>query len=244
MQAIREVLPRDGFFVEELCQAGFASYFAFPVYEPRTFVTAGAQGTLGFGFQTALGVKAGNPGRKVVSITGDGGFQFGVAELATAAQYGLDVVTVLFNNNAYGNVLADQMRRFGGRVLGARLRNPDFVRLAESYGVRAARAATPAELTHALDAALERGEPALIEVPVDPADERSPWEFLMPPPRELGWRHNGNRGWQRCLTRTGALGRSGGERSRSRSCRLPCSRRGVPRRRRSARRSRRSRRPT
>ena len=183
VQAIREVLPRDGFFVEELCQAGFASYFAFPVYEPRTFVTAGAQGTLGFGFQTALGVKAGNPGRKVVSITGDGGFQFGVAELATAAQYGLDVVTVLFNNNAYGNVLGDQTRLFGGRVLGARLRNPDFVALAESYGVRAARAATPQELTHALDEALERDEPALIEVPLDPADERSPWEFLMPPSR-------------------------------------------------------------
>ena len=183
VQAIREVLPRDGFFVEELCQAGFASYFAFPVYEPRTFVTAGAQGTLGFGFQTALGVKAGNPGRKVVSITGDGGFQFGVAELATAAQYGLGVVTVLFNNNAYGNVLSDQTRLFEGRVLGARLRNPDFVALATSYGVRAARAITPAQLRKAVDDALERDEPALIEVPVDPADERSPWEFLMPPSR-------------------------------------------------------------
>ena len=183
VQAIREVLPRDGFFVEELCQAGFASYFAFPVYQPRTFVTAGAQGTLGFGFQTAIGVKAGNPTRKVVSITGDGGFQFGVGELATAAQYGLDVVTVLFNNNAYGNVLADQTRLFGGRVLGARLRNPDFVALAESYGVRAERAVTPAALRRALDEALARDEPALIEVPVDPADERSPWEFLMPPSR-------------------------------------------------------------
>jgi len=74
LAAIRDVLPRDGFFVEELCQAGFASYFAFPVYEPRTFVTCGAQGTLGFGFPTALGVKAGNPDRAVVSITGDGGF--------------------------------------------------------------------------------------------------------------------------------------------------------------------------
>ena len=183
VQAIREVLPRDGFFVEELCQAGFASYFAFPVYQPRTFVTAGAQGTLGFGFQTALGVKAGNPARKVVSITGDGGFQFGVAELATAAQYGLDVVTVLFNNNAYGNVLGDQTRLFEGRVLGARLRNPDFVALAESYGVRAERAVTPEQLRRSLEAALARDEPALIEVPVDPADERSPWEFLMPPSR-------------------------------------------------------------
>ena len=131
------VLPRDGFFVEELCQAGFASYFAFPVYQPRTFVTCGAQGTLGFGFPTALGVKAGNPDRAVVSITGDGGFQFGLQELATAAQYGLDLVTVLFNNGAYGNVMRDQTRLYDGRVLGAALANPDFVALAGSYGIHA-----------------------------------------------------------------------------------------------------------
>ena len=183
LAAIRDVLPRDGFFVEELCQAGFASYFAFPVYEPRTFVTCGAQGTLGFGFPTALGVKAGNPDRAVVSITGDGGFQFGLQELATAAQYGLDLVTVLFNNGAYGNVMRDQTRLYGGRVLGAALANPDFVALAGSYGIHAVRTDTPAGLRLALERALERSEPALIEVPVDPAAERSPWEFLMPPPR-------------------------------------------------------------
>jgi acetolactate synthase-1/2/3 large subunit len=183
LAAIRDVLPRDGFFVEELCQAGFASYFAFPVYEPRTFVTCGAQGTLGFGFPTALGVKAGNPDRAVVSITGDGGFQFGLQELATAAQYGLELVTVLFNNGAYGNVMRDQTRLYGGRVLGAALANPDFVALAGSYGIHAVRTDTPGGLRLALERALGRSEPALIEVPVDPGAERSPWEFLMPPPR-------------------------------------------------------------
>ena len=59
LEAIRRVLPRDGFLVEEICQAGFTSYFGFPVYEPRTFVSGGHQGTLGFGFPTALGVKVG-----------------------------------------------------------------------------------------------------------------------------------------------------------------------------------------
>jgi len=186
LAAIRDVLPRDGFFVEELCQAGFASYFAFPVYQPRTFVTCGAQGTLGFGFPTALGVKAGNPDRAVVSITGDGGFQFGLQELATAAQYGLDVVTVLFNNGAYGNVMRDQGRLYDGRVLGAALANPDFVALARSYGIHAERTDTPDGLRGALERALERAEPALIEVPVDPGEERSPWEFLMPPSRRRG----------------------------------------------------------
>jgi acetolactate synthase-1/2/3 large subunit len=184
LRAIREVLPRDGFFVEELCQAGFTSYYAFPVYEPRTFVTCGAQGTLGFGFQTALGVKAAYPDRKVVSITGDGGFQFGLQELATAAQYSLDVVTIVFDNGAFGNVLRDQERLYDGRVLGAELHNPDFVALASSYGVRATRAQTPQELRTALDGALDRAEPELIVVPVARGAEVSPWEFLMPPSRQ------------------------------------------------------------
>ena len=135
LAAIRDALPRDGFFVEELCQAGFTSYFSFPVHAPRTFVTCGAQGTLGFGFPTALGVKVAHPDRAVVSISGDGGFQFGLAELGTAAQYGLDLVSIVFNNGGYGNVLRDQTERYGGRVLGARLRNPDFVALAASYDI-------------------------------------------------------------------------------------------------------------
>jgi acetolactate synthase-1/2/3 large subunit len=183
LDVIRQVLPRDGFFVEEICQTGFTSYYGFPVYLPRTFVSCGHQGTLGFGFPTALGVKVGNPGKAVVSIAGDGGFMFGVQDLATAVQYGINVVTVLFNNNAYGNVLRDQQRLFGGRLIGSELRNPDFIKLAESFGVAAARVATPAQLKAELDRALARDAPALIEVTVDRRSEVSPWEFLMPAPR-------------------------------------------------------------
>jgi acetolactate synthase-1/2/3 large subunit len=183
LAAIRDVLPHDGFFVEEICQAGFTSYYGFPVYQPRTFVTCGHQGTLGFGFPTALGVKAGNPGKAVVSIAGDGGFMFGIQDLATAVQYGLDLVTIVFNNNAYGNVRRDQKRLFGDRLIGSSLRNPDFMRLAESFGVAAARASTPAQLRRELEVALGRGAPGLIEVPVEADSEASPWEFLMPTPR-------------------------------------------------------------
>ena len=179
LAAIRDVLPRDGFFVEEICQTGFASYYAFPVSEPRTFVSCGHQGTLGFGYPTALGVKAGNPSKPVVSIAGDGGFMFGVQELATAVQHRLDVAVVVFDNGAFGNVLRDQKRRFG-RTLGSELSNPDFVAVAESFGVAGRRAETPDELRAALDAALASGAPALIHVPVDPDEEVSPWGFLMP----------------------------------------------------------------
>ncbi len=181
LEAIRRVLPRDGFFVEEICQAGFTSYFGFPVYAPRTFVTCGHQGTLGFGYSTSLGVKVGNPDKAVVSISGDGGFLFGVQELATAVQHGIGVVAVVFNNGGFGNVRRDQQQRFGGRVIGADLINPDFVRLAESFGMAGHRVDSPPALQARLERALADGAPALIEVQVDANSEVSPWEFLMPP---------------------------------------------------------------
>jgi acetolactate synthase-1/2/3 large subunit len=177
--AIREALPRDGFFVEEISQAGFAAIYALPIYEPRTYVSGGHQGALGFGFPTALGVKVAHPDRAVVSVTGDGGFQFGLQELATAVQEGIGLVTVLFDNEAYGNVLRDQQTIYG-REVASRLHNPDWLRLADSYGVAASRAETPGELRTALDRALSDGGPALIHVPVDPVTERSPWPLLMP----------------------------------------------------------------
>ena len=182
LRVIRDVLPRDGFFVEEICQAGFTSYFGFPVYEPRTFVTCGHQGTLGFGFPTALGVKVGNPDKAVVSITGDGGFMFGVQDLATAVRYGINVVIVLFNNDAYGNVLRDQQNLFEGRLIGSELCNPDFVKLAESFGVAASRVSTPDGLKRDLERALALDVPVLIEVSIERGSEVSPWPFLMPPP--------------------------------------------------------------
>ena len=179
LRAIRAVLPRDGFLVPELSQVGFTTYTgAFPVLAPRTYVSEGFQGTLGFGFPTALGVKVANPGKAVVSITGDGGFMFGVQELATAAEYDIAVVTIVFNNHSFANVLRDQELQFGGRTIGSRLRNPDFQRLAESFGVAAHRVSTPNELERALATELGLERPALIEVAIEPGTETSPWPYI------------------------------------------------------------------
>ena len=78
LDAIRRALPDDGFFVDEITQVGYASWYGFPVYEPRHLVTCGYQGTLGYGYATALGVKVANPDKPVVNIAGDGGFMFTV----------------------------------------------------------------------------------------------------------------------------------------------------------------------
>ncbi len=110
LEAIRDVLPRDGFFVEEISQMGFAARFAFPVYAPRQYVTCGYQDNLGFGYNTALGVKVAHPDKAVVSISGDGGFLFGAQEMATAVQHRINVVGIVFNNNSYGNDRRDQQQ--------------------------------------------------------------------------------------------------------------------------------------
>ena len=180
LNAIRASLPRDGIFVEELCQAGYASMYGFPVYQPRGYITCGFQGTLGYGYATALGVKAAFPDRAVVAIAGDGGFMFSVQELATAAQYGLGLICVLFDNSAFGNVRRDQQHLFDGRIMGSDLQNPDFVSLADSFGVASEIATGPEELEKSIAAALALNKPRLIVVPVDGKDETSPWPLIIP----------------------------------------------------------------
>jgi acetolactate synthase-1/2/3 large subunit len=181
LRVIRDVLPPNGILTDEISQVGFASWYAYPVYEPRTFIGSGYQGTLGAGFPTALGVKVAQPDRPVVAVCGDGGFMFAVSELATAVQYGIAVVTLVFNNNAYGNVRRDQQRLFEGRLLGSELVNPDFVRLGESFGVATARVDSPEALRPVLARALADGHPWLIEVTVPRGSEADPWRFIHPP---------------------------------------------------------------
>lgn len=182
LNVIRSVLPRDGFFVEEVSQMGFTGRFGFPVYEPRQYVTCGYQENLGFGFNTALGVKVANPSKAVVAVCGDGGFMFGVQELATAVQHGINVVTIVFNNSAFGNVRRDQQTKYEGRLLGADLVNPDFVKLSESFGVSAYRVNSPAELKIVLEKALAADAPVVIEVLIERGSEVSPWPFTLPEP--------------------------------------------------------------
>jgi acetolactate synthase-1/2/3 large subunit len=175
IRCLREALPDDGILVEELTQVGYVVRFGFPVYHPRSLVASGYQGTLGFGFATALGVKIANPDKKVLSINGDGGFMFNVQELATAVKHNIGVVAVVFTDGAFGNVLRMQKELYGGRVIASELSNPDFVRLAESFGVGATRATSPAELKSAIGDAFGRSGPSLIEVPMGVMPD--PWEW-------------------------------------------------------------------
>jgi acetolactate synthase-1/2/3 large subunit len=167
-QAIRSAVPDDGITVNDLTQVTFFATVGFPVYAPRTFIGPGYQGTLGSGFATALGAQVGNPERAVLAIAGDGGFMYSVGELATQRQHGLNVVSVVFNDGAFGNVKRTQEQTFAGRLIASDLVNPDFVALGRSFGIDAERVATPADLEAALRSALAGRAPALIEVAVGP----------------------------------------------------------------------------
>ena len=189
LDAIRGALPDDGYLVDEITQVGYASWYAFPVYEPRHLVTSGYQGTLGYGYATALGVKAANPDKPVVNLAGDGGFLYTSNEMATAARYDIGLVTVLFNNNKFQNVQRQQKEWFGGRIIGSDLENPDFVAYGESFGIRSSRVGSPEALRRELDRYLARDEPGLIEVPV--GDMASPWRFIIREPLFAGGRPAG-----------------------------------------------------
>ena len=177
VRALREALPDDGILVDELTQVGYVTRFGFPVYRPRGLVSSGYQGTLGFGFATALGVKVANPDRKVLSINGDGGFMFNVQELATAVKHNIDVVAVVFTDGAFGNVMRMQKELYGGRVIASELSNPDFTRLAESFGAWATRATSPDELKTAIADAFGQSGPSVIEVPVGVMPD--PWDWIV-----------------------------------------------------------------
>jgi acetolactate synthase-1/2/3 large subunit len=174
--AIRNELPDDGILVGEMTQVGYWSNLGFPTYQPRTYITPGYQGTLGWGFPTSLGVKVGNPDKVVVSINGDGGFGFALNELATMALHQIGTVAIVFNDSAYGNVRRIQQVSFDGRTIASHLQNPDYVKLAESFGVTGRRAESPEALPTNLREAIAANEPTLIEVPVEQMPD--PWREL------------------------------------------------------------------
>ena len=178
LAAIRDVLPDDGVLVEDVTQVGFAAHLGFDFRRPRTFVSSGPAGTLGAGFAMGLGAQAALPDRRVVVVAGDGGFLFTASELATAVQHDIPLVTMVFDDGAYGNVRRIQEQRFGpDRTIASRLRNPDFVAFAESFGALGLRARTTEEVRPQLERAFAHGGPAVVVVDSGPMPD--PWPFFL-----------------------------------------------------------------
>jgi acetolactate synthase I/II/III large subunit len=178
LEAIRAELPDDSILIEDLTQVGYVGRAAFPVYEPRRYIHSGYQGTLGFGFATALGAKLARPDLPVVSISGDGGFMYNVQELSTALRHGIEVIAIVFADGAFGNVRRMQKEDYGNRLIGVDLANPQFPKMAESFGAAGVRTTSPDGLRRELAAALKRRGTTVIEVAV--GEMPDPWRVLMP----------------------------------------------------------------
>ena len=162
---LRAGLDDDAIVISGVTNVGYWGNICFPVMQPRTYITSSYFGTLGYAFPTALGAKIGNPDKQVVALSGDGGFMYCATELSTAVKYGINVVTVVFNNNAFGASRWDQIHRFGERFIATDLHNPDLMMFAQSFGAVGIRT-DPAGLGDALKQAFAANAPVVLEVEV------------------------------------------------------------------------------
>jgi acetolactate synthase-1/2/3 large subunit len=165
IKSLRAGAPENTILVAGMTQIGYYSRPFWPVYEPRTYLSSSYSGNLGYAYPVALGAKVARPDRPVVSVSGDGGFLFNAQELSTAARHRINVVAVVFNDSSYGNVARDLDESWGGQY-GAELQNPDFMKLADAFGVAGLRAKAPTEVGRLVREAIELDRPALVEVPV------------------------------------------------------------------------------
>lgn len=179
LDVIRDALPENGILVDELTQVGHVTKLALPVYNARSLLTSGYQGTLGYGFATAIGAQVAAGDRKVLSINGDGGFMYTMPELASAVLHNIPIVALVFCDKSFGNVEAIQQRWYDGNVIATRLHNPDFVAMAESFGALGLKADSPEELRTAIDTAFQHQGPAVIEIPVTIEEMGWPWSLII-----------------------------------------------------------------
>jgi len=176
IEDMRAALPDETIFVDDLTLVGYWMPLLMPTYQPRTLIHPGTYGTLGYSLPAAIGAKLACPQQPVISICGDGGFLFTMQELATASALNLDLIVLVFNDNSFGAIRKYQDRMFGGRHIGAALKNPDFVKLGDSFGAKSVRI-EPKGLGAAVRRAHEAGGLWLIEIPFAPGGsaEMVPW---------------------------------------------------------------------
>lgn len=165
---LRQVLPPETLVALDAGAAPAYGYDRLQFSNPRTLLTPLDLGGLGFAFPVALGAKLGRPTSPVVAIHGDGGFLMNAQELETAVRHGINVVTIVMNNNCWGSEKAYQKHFYNERYIGADIANPRYDQFAELFGAKGYYVEHPDQIGDAVQAALGCGKPAVIEIPIDP----------------------------------------------------------------------------
>lgn len=177
IDCLQAALPREAILVSDLTVAAYWCRRLLEVYGPRNNLYPWGFGTLGYALPAAIGAKAARPDAPVVALVGDGGFLFNCQELTTAIQHDLPIIILVFNDNAYG-VLKPQQQALFGRTIGVDLLNPNFLKLAESFGINAQRVDTLPQLEPAITSAIKSNQTSLIEVTMP-----VPWPVMEPSTR-------------------------------------------------------------
>jgi acetolactate synthase-1/2/3 large subunit len=184
IKLLRKLLPRETIVTTEVGQNQMWCLRHFKVYGPRTFISSGGLGTMGFGFPAALGAKVACPNVPVVDIAGDGSFGMTENSLATSIEEQIPVIVVILNNRMLGMVAQWHRLFYGRRYIAVELgKTPDFVKLAEAYGAHGISVADYDELAKAVKSALTSDITTVIDVPISPEEDALP---LLPPGRGLG----------------------------------------------------------
>ena len=171
IKEIAEVLTPESILTTDVGQNQMWAAHFFDTQKPRKFISSGGLGTMGFGFPAAIGAKVACPDDSVVSLNGDGGFLMVCQELATVREYDLPVIAIVLENRTLGMVYQWQSLLYNERHSQTLLGNsPDFVKLAESFGVNATRITKPGETKEALSSAIKDNEPVLLNVVIDPEE--------------------------------------------------------------------------
>ena len=163
LKEMRDVMPRDAILSVDVNMTGYGTLSHFPTYSPGSYIFSGISVAMGIGLTAAIGAQVAHPDRKVVALSGDGGFLMTSPDLATAVMYDLPIVTIVMNDNQYTSIERGQLRRFGKRI-GVELVNPDFVQFAESFGAVGLRVEDMNDFRPMLEKALALDKPVVIEV--------------------------------------------------------------------------------
>ena len=166
-ECVHKIAGDDAFVTTEVGEHQLWVAQHYPFEKPRTFITSGGLGTMGFGTGAAIGAQFANPKRRVVHIAGDGSFRMNCNELATIGHYKLPIVIVVVNNGTLGNVRLWQRVFYGKRYSATTLDfGPDWVSLAAAYGIKGYKANTEVEFEKVFKEALDSGEAAVIDAKV------------------------------------------------------------------------------
>lgn len=172
---LRKILPKDAIITTEVGQNQMWSALYFNSLKPRTFISSGGLGTMGFGFPAAIGAKVACPNKTVVDIAGDGSFRMTEQELATSVTEDIPVIVIVLNNSVLGMVAQWQRLFFKKRYSAIKLgSSPDFVKLAEAYGAQGLRAESLKEVSDAVKKALKSDVTTVIDVPISSEEDVTP----------------------------------------------------------------------